>query len=372
VGEPAGSRVTVGSLARRLRELRHSRFPGVKLTQNDLAHALAEEEPVAISTLSAWENIRTPTLPSHVRLSAYARFFATRRSLEPPPPHLVPVTELTPAEQQVRRELERELFRLRDLDADEVSSPPRSWRFEDGAAITIICSERPPEANVKPGSMRAPDNPNYAELLSYADQDALMALWGHLRVENPDADVRYCRASEANAGDLINHLVLLGGIAWNDITRRLNDSVGLPLRQVTNKEFDTGEVFEIQVGPNHGQQYLPRWRDDVAGTEENPGILLEDVAMLARLPNPFNVNRTLTYCNGIHSRGVLGAVHCLTEAAVQDGNERYLEETFHGSDRFAILMRVPVLGRQTIAPSLSNPNTVLFKWPDVVPELNQA
>jgi len=91
---------------------------------------------------------------------------------------------------------------------------------------------------------------------------------------------------------------------------------------------------------------------------------LEDVGMLARLPNPYNVHRTLTYCNGIHSRGVLGAVRCLTDAAVRDTNECYLEETFLGFERFVILMRVPVVGGRTISPSLSSPGTVLFQWPD--------
>jgi hypothetical protein len=162
---------------------------------------------------------------------------------------------------------------------------------------------------------------------------------------------------------LINHLVLLGGIAWNDITRRLNDSVDLPVRQVVNEKIHSGEVFEIEGGPNHGEQFMPRWKDD-PGTPEKPGMLLEDVAMLARLPNPFNVLRTLTYCNGIHSRGVLGAVRCLTDADVRDDNERYLEDTFLDSDRFVLLMRVLVLGSQTISPSLKNPGAVLFQWPD--------
>ena len=58
------------------------------------------------------------------------------------------------------------------------------------------------------------------------------------------------------------------------------------------------------------QPITHQFQDDIAGTEAEPGVLLEDVAMLARLPNPFNALRTLTYCNGIHSRGVLGAVRC--------------------------------------------------------------
>ena len=89
--------------------------------------------------------------------------------------------------------------------------------------------------------------------------------------------------------------------------------------------------------------------------------------MLARLPNPFNVLRTLTYCNGIHSRGVLGAVRCLTDIAVRDTNERYLEETFHDSRRFVILLRVPVVGSRTISPSLNNPQADLSQWPDTSP-----
>src|SRR5215469_15590873 len=103
-------------LARRLRKLRSSRFPDAKLTQTDLATALSVDERVAVSTISAWENIRTPTLPPPHRLSAYAQFFATERSLEGRP-HLVPLKDLSPAEEAARAELEGELLRLRDEDA---------------------------------------------------------------------------------------------------------------------------------------------------------------------------------------------------------------------------------------------------------------
>ena len=171
------------------------------------------------------------------------------------------------------------------------------------------------------------------------------------------------RRQRACSDDLTNYLVLLGGIAWNDVTHRLNDSVGLPVRQVPSAECRSGEVFELQCGPDQGKRYIPRWRDDDPGTAERPGALLEDVAMLARLPNPFNVLRTLTYCSGVYSRGVLGAVRCLTDPAVREINERYLEESFADSDRFMVLMRVPLVGNRTITPGLSNPDTVLFGWP---------
>jgi len=359
VAEPGGP--PGAALARRLRDLRLRGFPGVKLKQLDLARALSEDQPVADSTLSSWENDRKPKPPPPNRLRAYARFFATERSLEGGDPHLVPLDELTPSEDRAREELELELFELRDDAGGAAPAANQFWRFDDDAPITVICSDLRKSDQVKLGPLSDEDNPNYAELYSYGDLDALEALLGHLHSANPDTFVRRCRASEVSSEDLLNHLVVLGGIAWNDVTRRLIDMGKLPVRQVEDEKIPSGEVFEV-VGPNHVEPFLPRWREDDPGTAENPGVLLEDVGMLARLPNPYNALRTLTYCNGIHSRGVLGAVRCLTDSAVRDDNEQYLEDTFPGSRHFVILMKVPVLGGQTISPSLRSPDTVLFEW----------
>jgi transcriptional regulator with XRE-family HTH domain len=360
VGEPMGA-----SLARRLRELRRS----ARLTQLQLARALSDDEAVADSTLSAWENVKAPTLPPPSRLSAYARFFATERSLEGSP-HLVPLDELTPDEQRAREALERELSKLRD-QVEQVPLERQFWRFDDGAPITVICSDLRKSDQLKLGPLTEEDNPNYAELYSYGDLDALFDLYGHLRATNPDTHVY--RRRRATSQDLTNHLVVLGGIAWNDVTRRLNDMLALPVRQVENPKIPSGEIFVTQRVDDQGhefdqgQEFLPRWREDHPGTQEDPGVLIEDVGMLARLPNPYNAPRTLTYCNGIHSRGVLGAVRCLTDPAVRDDNEHYLEQMFPGSDRFVLLMRVPVLGGQTVSPSLRSPGTVLFGRPAIHP-----
>ena len=348
---------TGAHLARRLRELRRSGFPDVKLTQAQLARALSRNEPVADSTLSSWENTKTPTLPPHSRLRAYALFFATERSLESEP-HLVPPDTLSPSEQEARDKLERELFELRD-DVGGPASGRRFWRFD--APITVICSDLRKSDELVLGPLSDEDNPNYARIYSFGDLDALFDLYGHLRATNPDTSIPLHRGANA---DLLNHLVVLGGIAWNDVTRRLNDMLTLPIRQVKEVKIPTGEIFVTEDGSGSGKQFLPLWENDNPGTPERPGVLLEDVGMLARLPNPYNAPRTLTYCNGIHGRGVLGAVRCLTDPAVRDDNEQFLEETFPGSDHFVILIRVPVLGGQTISPSLKSPGTVLFRWPE--------
>ena len=358
--EQPGPPAAGSSLARRLRELRRSHFPNAKLTQLQLAQALSEDEPVADSTLSSWENVKAPTLPPHSRLSAYAQFFATERSLEGDEPRLVPTEKLTPAEQQAQDQLERELFKLRDAAVGSPSAGRQFWRFDDDAPITVICSDLRKSDELVLGPLSEEDNPNFAEFYSYGDLDALFDLYGHLRATNPATPVHIRRGTTP---DLPNHLIVLGGIAWNDVTRRLNDMLALPVRQVVDEKIHSGEIFVANAGDNRGREFRPRWREDDPGTSDKPGVLLEDVGMLARLPNPYNELRTLTYCNGIHSRGVLGAVRSLIDPAVRDDNERYLEETFSGSDRFVILMRVPVLGGQTVSPSLKSAGTVLFQWP---------
>ena len=359
--EPAKPQATGASLAKRLRELRRTGFP-VRLTQLQLAQALSADEHVADSTLSSWENVRAPTLPPRSRLSAYARFFATKRSLDGGKPHLVPLDELSPSERQTREELESELFKLRDNDMGGPSAVRRFWRFDDDAPITLICSDLRKSKRLVLGPLSKEDNPNYAELYSYGDLDALFDLYAHLSATNPNTPVYLHREATS---DLFNHhLVVLGGIAWNEVTRRLNEMLHLPVKQVVDPKIHSGEVFVAEGGPNHGTQFLPRWREDNPGTADAPGVLLEDVGMLARLPNPYNRTLTLTYCNGIHSRGVLGAVKCLTDPRVRGENEQHLEERFPRSDRFVILMRVPVLGGQTGSPSLKSPGTVLFQWAD--------
>jgi hypothetical protein len=366
--EPAGAPAAGVALAKRLRELRRSGFPQVRLTQLQLANALSQDEPVADSTLSSWENVKAPTPPPHSRLSAYAQFFATKRSLDGEQPHLVPLDELTPAEHRVREDLEQELFRLRDSEP-EAPAARQFWRFDDDSPITVICSDLRKSDELELGPLTEEDNPNYAELYSYGDLDALFSLYGHLRATNPDNPVYLERGATPH---LPNHLVVLGGIAWNDVTRRLNDDMlALPVRQVEDAKIPSGEIFITQGNQYGGErQYLPRWRDGNPGAPGKPGVLLEDVGMLARVPNPYNELRTLTYCNGIHSRGVLGAVRCLTDPAVRDDNEQYLYEMFPESSSFVILMRVPVLGGQTVSPSLKSPGTVLFRWPGDDPSGN--
>ncbi|NEA35513.1 helix-turn-helix domain-containing protein [Streptomyces sp. SID13031] len=339
-------------LANRLRDLRESH--GAGLSQQSLAYALSDDVQVTATTINSWESSIDAELPTAGRLRSYALFFCTDRTIDGTP-RLIPARELMPAEQERFEELYEELIEAREAVRAGAGSPgsgsDRTWVFESGP-ITIICPEAPLEVRSQLSDER---EHNYTQMYRYGDLDALIELWGHVRASNPELEVSHRLPEEVTADDLSSHLVMLGGIAWNHATRRLLKYLHeLPIAQVEVPDLDDGEIFRAKdTGTEFWAQY--EQIDDVRGE------LVEDVALLARVRNPYNHDRTITICNGIHSRGVLGAVRTLTARSVRKRNEAYLSKLFPDGS-FALLLRVPVMNGQAIAPDLEIPENRLFQW----------
>jgi hypothetical protein len=338
-------------LARRLRHLRLNEWPDARLTQAKLAKAFSGEEPLQPATVSSWESATTPKLPPRHRLQAYARFFATQRSLDAaspkPSPKLLPFAALTPDELAKYSKLEKELLGLRSSLVAE-----RFWHFTDEGPVTLVCAQLPPDQT---GPLAEPANPNYTELHQYADTDALIELHGHIRAENPTMAVHFRIPSEIGHDDLTGHIILVGGVVWNEITETLSEMAQLPVKQITDSELASGDIFVAAVDGGE-KQFWPRW------THESMQTLAADVGLLARVPNPLNASRTLTICNGIHSRGVYGAVRTLTDTHLRDANERYIAAHFGDAASFAILMSVRVIKNKAITPDFSGSGVVLYEW----------
>jgi hypothetical protein len=263
--------------------------------------------------------------------------------------------QLTEDEKKACEKLEKELKRLRSAASGESSEAEptfqRSWHFPEAGRVTFVCAQLPED---QIGPFGKPTSPNYTELQTYADIDALMELHGHVRAENPTATVHFKTPPDIERDDLTGHLILLGGVVWNEVTGRLSQMAKLPIKQV-NDLLETGEIFAAEVGEEE-RQFWPEWED------EHKTVLAADVGLLARVPNPLNANRTLTICNGIHSRGVYGAVRTLTDAALRDGNERYISVNFGEAQSFAILMSVPVINNKTMTPDFNSSGVVLYQW----------
>lgn len=339
-------------LAQRLKQLRLGR---PRLTQEKLAAAFSTEEQLAAATVSSWESTKAPKLPPQHRLEAYARFFATARSADGEP-KLFLASELEPDEKRKYAELAAELTRLRNSVSGEFSAEKptfnRTWHLQDPDLVTFVCAQLPID---QIGPFGDPSNPNYTELQTYADIDSLMELHGHIRAENPTATVRFRTPLEVESDELTGHLILIGGVAWNDITGRLSRMAQLPVRQLTDAGLESGDIFVADIDGEE-RQFWPQWAD------EDKKLLAEDVGLLARVPNPLNASRTLTICNGIHSRGVYGAVRTLTDAKLRDGNESFIAANFGNAESFVILMSVKVIKNKAMTPDFNSPDVVLYKW----------
>jgi len=221
--------------------------------------------------------------------------------------------------------------------------------------VVIICPEAPQDSR---GPLAATDSRTLSRLHRYADVDALLEIFGHIRALNPQVHVLHRLPSTVRAAELSNHLVLLGGIGWNKFTGRILSQIErLPIKQIEHPDLTTGEVFKVEKAEGREEEIYFPTTEKIDGVEE----LIWDVALLARLPNPFNSGRTLTVCNGVHSRGVVGAVLTVTDETVRPANEEYLAERFP-EGTFAMLIRVPVLSGEALAPDLQNSDTRLFEW----------
>ncbi len=337
-------------LARALRELREDLWPDAELTQAQLAAALSAEGRVAPATLSSWESTTAPKTPSFARISSYARFFSTPRSLTGQP-HLIPEEELEPEELARFRELES---RLLDLSAPDERQAAHTFQFETGP-VNVICPQVPPKLR---GPLADERHPNFNKLQQYGDADALVELYGHVRAENPRLAVFHRLTVDVVSDDLSSHVILLGGIGWNVVTRRFQRALNqVPITQIVDDAVDGGDIFQIDSPAGGVEQVLYPEYDESAGEKE----LVADIGYIARLRNPFNINRTLTICNGVFTGGVFGAVRCLTDAAVREENERYLAQRFPEGE-FAMLLRVLVVANEIVSPVLQNPESRLFEW----------
>jgi hypothetical protein len=361
------------ALAHRLRSLRESHWPDLHLTQGQLAEALSVGKPVSAPAISSWEN--RVKIPPPNRLEAYATFFATRRSVSDGTPRLLSEAELTDEENEHREQLQEELIRLRAAALMDprvlarIAEPgsPRAepltaamWDFPDLRPVTIVCALLP-ERLRRAMPYADPHSPDYIESYTFADVDALIELFGHIRAVNPLNQVEFRRASEVTQDHYTNHLVLLGGVDWNDVTREMQALLDVPVRQLSTQSDDPARWdawFEVGEGDKK-REFRPRLAE-IGGHK----VLREDVAHFFRAPNPFNHKRTITVCNGMYGRGTYGAVRALTDAKFRDRNDEYVHSRFEGSDTFSILMRVHIAGGKVITPDWTRPSTRLHEWPE--------
>lgn len=344
------------ALARRLKALREEQWPDAGLTQAQLAEAFGGDRPLSVSLISSWENTEKPVRPPVRRLELYATVFATRRSLDGQTLRVLSLDELTDEERDERKDLLEELLLLREGNepAAAQSTTADPWTFPYKQDITIVCAPLPEELRAHL-TYADPESADFVSLYTYADPDALIELHGHIRARNPENQVAFHTSEELLPDDYTSHLVLLGGVDWNSVTREVIQRVELPVRQVGRD--DDSEYGGFRVQQDGRSRLIPPHLDDV-------GHLLEDVAHFYRGVSPFNRKRTVTVCNGMYGRGTLGAVRALTDIRFRDRNAAYLRQRFGDAESFSIISRVPVVGGQGLTPDWTIEENRLHEWPE--------
>jgi hypothetical protein len=363
-------------LARRLRALRETHWPGRKVNQAQLAAALSGDGNRSASEplISSWESRTNPKVPPQSRIDDMARFYASPRSFDGEVGHLLSPDELTEPEQAAWDKLKQELTRLRGaaLDAPGTTPDPAAvsdltpeiaqsfsagpYHFPAGDRIAIVCGRLP-------GDMLAqmpytdPLDPDFIMSYQYSDLDALIELFGHLRAANPASRVRFKAADQLSSDDYTGHLVSLGGVDWNVATSSVLARLQLPVVQVNQWGKEGGAYFEVTQEDGRKVAHRPRL-EELDGKK----ILQEDVALFARAVSPYNQERFVTICNGMYGRGSYGAVRALTDEQFRDRNMEYIQARFESSEAFCILTRVAVENTLTLTPDWTLPETRLFEW----------
>ena len=159
------------------------------------------------------------------------------------------------------------------------------------------------------------------------------------------------------ADDFSSHVILLGGIGWNKVAARFQRATSqVPIEQTAVDDLQGGDIFRVETsdGP---QSFYPEYEDLGEGKE-----LIADVGYLARLRNPFKHSRTLTICNGIHSRGVFGAVRCLTDARVREAEREDILRSGFPMASSPCCSGSRLWTNETLSPDLQDPSARLYEW----------
>ena len=116
--------------------------------------------------------------------------------------------------------------------------------------------ERPDHDHLSGGSARRigppwPTNrtPNYTRMYRYADLDALIELWGHIRASNPELTGGARLSVRGHRG---RHVQPPGRARWGRLEpgqqAAAEDFSELPVSQVEVSDLETGEIFKAS-GP---------------------------------------------------------------------------------------------------------------------------
>lgn len=223
------------------------------------------------------------------------------------------------------------------------------WHYDADSTVIIVCPQLPLEMR---SCLADPDNRNHNPSQKLADLDAAIEIFGHVRSASPAAQIRICSAAELDGDLAAEHLIVVGGAAWNTASSWFCSALELPIRQVTAPAQE--EYFTLD-GVGDDREFRP----NVVTTAT--GVSGHDIGFFARAPNPFRTDRTVTMFNGVLSFGVLGMVRAFANPAVGGANQD-LVASRPASTPYCLFVRVPIYNSTVPAVDITAAENRLFEW----------
>lgn len=235
--------------------------------------------------------------------------------------------------------------------AGSAADRPSIWHFPAGSRVTLVSYRLPPDRLPPSASV---NDLNHVRLSALADLDTLVDVYGAIRAYNPTSQITIMAAQDLTKQDVANHLVLIGGLTWEAVTKWFSRIFPVPI--------DAGDPFErgaiVVHDPDSDTEDL-KFSYVLDGDE-----LVEDVGFFICGKNPTAPRRSLTICGGITTRGVHGAALCFIDGEMRENNEEYCVSRFPHGSTYCIVMKVPVANNDTLTPDLSKKENRLFEWCD--------
>ena len=95
-------------------------------------------------------------------------------------------------------------------------------------------------------------------------------------------------------------------------------------------------------------------KDKILSTKYHNKAVKTDYGYFARIQNPFNPNATIIMAHGIHTFGVLGAVHSFSHNAAAKNNVEKVLDKFGLNPQFESWFPVEVISGGVITPEITN------------------
>ncbi len=224
------------------------------------------------------------------------------------------------------------------------------WGFQPNDTVSFVFPELPQADR----SDFASENASYfIRLHKFADLDSLFELKAFFAKHFPGVRTNEYTWRDAPNDALAGNVVVVGGIAYNEMMSDALERMNSPFTQVP---APAGEVDSL-IDTRDSHMYGPTW--------SSSGTVTSDHGMFVRAPNPLNPASTMILINGVLTHGVLGATKCFTDRDYGPENCKVILDAVDVQPpQFAALMKVPVLASHVPSPNLADRNLVdIIEYP---------